>query len=116
MATRSSNLIGLTVLMVATASPALAQQTTITIEQINTVVFPADGAAAAKAICAGLASGVLTRDQVGSDLARLQKALSEASESGSANSYVKEFNNVSSGISGCNVQVTGPAEDNRWNY
>ena len=116
MTTRNSALTGLMVLITTTVTPLLAQQTTITIEQINTVVFPADGAAAAKAICAGLASGVLTRDQVGSDLARLQKALSEVSESGSANRYVKDFNSVSSGISGCNVQVTGPAEDNRWNY
>ena len=116
MATRSSTLTVLMVLIAATAGPALAQQTTITIEQINTVVFPADGAAAAEAICAGLASGVLTRDQVGSDLARLQKTLGEAGESGSATRYVKAFNSASAGISGCNVQVTGPAEDNRWNY
>ena len=116
MATRSSALTSLMVLIAAIAAPVLAEQTTITIEQINTVVFPADGASAAQAICAGLASGVLTRDQVGSDLARLQKALSEVNESGSATRYVKAFNSASAGINGCNVQVTGPAEDNRWNY
>jgi len=104
------------VLIAATAEPTLAQQTTITIEQINTVVFPADGAAAAQAICAGLASVLLTRDQAGGDLARLQKTLGEAGESGSATRYVKAFNSASAGISGCNVQVPGPAEDNRWNY
>ena len=116
MATRSSTLTGLMVLIAATAGPALAQQTTITIEQINTVVFPADGAAAAKAICTGLANGALTRDQVGSALARLQRALSEVGASDSATRYVKAFNGASAGINGCNVQVTGPDEDNRWNY
>ncbi|QNI58390.1 putative conserved secreted protein [Synechococcus sp. BIOS-U3-1] len=116
MATRSSALTSLVVLIAATAGPVLAEPTIITIEQINTVVFPADGATAAEAICAGLASGLLTRDQVGSDLARLQKALSEVNESGSVNRYIKSFNSASAGINGCNVQVTGPAEDNRWNY
>tara|TARA_Y100000748_G_C15376582_1_gene441974 strand:+ start:399 stop:749 length:351 start_codon:yes stop_codon:yes gene_type:complete len=116
MATRSSTLTGLMVLIAATAGPALAQQTTITIEQINTVVFPADGATAAKAICEGLANGALTRDQVGSDLARLQGALREVGDSGDATSYVKAFNSATAGINGCNVQVTGPNEDNRWNY
>ena len=116
MATRSSTLTGLMVLIAATAGPALAQQTTITIEQINTVVFPADGATAAKAICDGLASGALTRDQVGIDLARLQSALGEVGESESANRYVKAFNSTTAAINGCNVQVTGPSEDNLWNY
>ena len=116
MTTRSSALTGLMVLITASAAPVLAQQTTITIEQINTVVFPADGAAAAKAICTGLANGALTRDQVGSALARLQRARSEVGASDSATRYVKAFNGASAGINGCNVQVTGPDEDNRWNY
>ncbi|WP_244279561.1 DNA ligase [Synechococcus sp. UW179A] len=116
MTTRSSALTGLMVLISATAAPVLSQQTTITIEQINTVVFPADGATAAKAICTGLANGALTRDQVGSALARLQRALSEVGEPESATRYVKAFNGASAGINGCNVQVTGPNEDNLWNY
>ena len=116
MTTRSSALTGLMVLIATTAAPVLAQQTTITIEQINTVVFPADGAAAAKAICTGLADGALTRDQVGSALARLQGALGESGESQSTTRYVKAFNGAAAGINGCNVQVTGPDEDNRWNY
>ena len=116
MATSCSALTGFMVLISAIAGPVLAQQTTITIEQINTVVFPADGAAAAKAICEGLASGALTRDQVGSALARLQGALGESGDSAAATTYVKAFNNASAGINGCNVQVTGPNEDNRWNY
>ena len=116
MATRCSALTGLMVLISATAGPVLAQQATVTIEQINTVVFPADGATAAKAICEGLANGALTRDQVGSDLARLQGAMREVGDSVDATSYVKAFNSASAGIDGCNVQVTGPNEDNRWNY
>ncbi|KZR87915.1 hypothetical protein MITS9509_01760 [Synechococcus sp. MIT S9509] len=116
MTTRNSALTGLMVLITTTAAPVLAQQTTITIEQINTVVFPADGAAAAKAICTGLTDGALTRDQVGNALARLQGALSESGESESATRYVKAFNVASAGINDCNVQVTGPSEDNLWNY
>ena len=116
MATRGSVLTGLMVLITASANPALAQEATVTIEQIDTVVFPADGAAAAKAICTGLADGAVTRDQVGSALARLQRALAEAGETASATSYVRAFNNASAGIRGCNVQVTGPSEDNLWNY
>ena len=116
MTTRNSALTGLMVLITTTAAPVLAQQTTITIEQINTVVFPADGAAAAKAICTGLTDGALTRDQVGNALARLQGALSESGESESATRYMKAFNAASAGINDCNVQVTGPSEDNLWNY
>ena len=116
MTTRCSALTGLIVLIASTAGPLLAQHATVTIEQINTVVFPADGAAAAKAICDGLASGALTRDQVGIDLARLQSALGEVGESESANRYVKAFNSTTAAIKGCNVQVTGPSEDNLWNY
>jgi|TARA_B100000073_G_scaffold111616_1_gene90036 hypothetical protein len=116
MAIHSSTLTGLMVLIAATAGSVHAQQVTITIEEIDTVVFPADGSAAAQAICGGLASGALTRDQVGSTLANLQRALSEVSESESAISYVKAFNSAAARIKDCNVQVTGPNEDNRWNY
>ena len=116
MACRCSALTGLLVVITALAGPVLAQQITVTIEEINTVVFPADGAEAAKAICTGLANGALTRDQVGSALARLQRALGEVGDSESATGYVRAFNSTSAGINGCNVQVTGPSEDNRWNY
>ena len=83
---------------------------------IDTPLTQNEIAAAAKAICDGLASGALTRDQVGIDLARLQSALGEVGESESANSYVKAFNSTTAAIKGCNVQVTGPSEDNLWNY
>ena len=116
MATRCSALTGLLVLFSPAAGTVLAQEATVIIEQINTVVFPADGAAAAQAICNGLAIRALTRDQVGSDLARLQQVLSEAGDPKSAIRYVKAFNRASAGIDGCNVQVTGPGEDNLRNY
>ena len=44
MACRCSALTGLMVVISALAGPVLAQQITVTIEEINTVVFPADGA------------------------------------------------------------------------
>lgn len=116
MAIHSSALTGLMVLIAATAGPVHAQQVTITIEEINTVVFPADGDVAAQDICGGLASGALTRDQVGSTLVRLQRALSEVNKPESAISYVKAFNRTAADIKDCNVQVTGPDENNLWNY
>lgn len=64
----------------------------VTIEQIQTVVFPAQGDAAATAICAGLADGVLSRDGIGVDLARLQRALSLTGDQALVNRYVNSFN------------------------
>ena len=57
---RSAGIVGLSALLISSPGAGLAQQVEITIEQIETVVFPAEGGAAAQAICAGLASGVLT--------------------------------------------------------
>ena len=116
MVLRCSALTGILVLITAGAGPVLAQQATVTIEEINTVVFPANGDSAARAICTGLANGAVTRDQIGSALARLQRALGEAGDSETATRYVRAFNSTAAGISGCNVQVTGPNEDNLWNY
>ena len=64
MACRCSALTGLMVVITAFAGPVLAQQITVTIEEINTVVFPADGDSAARAICTGLTNGAVTRDQI----------------------------------------------------
>ena len=94
----------------------MARQIEITIEPIEMVVFPAEGGAAAQAICSGLASGVLNRDLVGSDLARLQGALRESDDAELAANYVKAFNNVADGTPGCNIEVTAPGDGNLRRY
>ena len=111
-------LMGLGLLIAVAPTPAAAQDVTITIEQINTVVFPADGSAAARDICAGLKSGVLSRDQIGTSLAQLQSALDRYSDSGYVKDYVNAFNRAAAGLPGCSVQVTGPDNSNlnRWSY
>ena len=47
---RSAGIVGLTALLISSPVAGLAQQVEITIEQIETVVFPAEGGAAAQAI------------------------------------------------------------------
>lgn len=113
---RSAGIVGLTALLISSPAAGLAQQAEITIEQIETVVFPAEGGAAAQAICAGLASGVLNRDLVGSDLARIQGALRESGDAELAANYVKAFNNVADGTPGCNIEVTAPGDGNLRRY
>ena len=116
MTTRCSACVGLMTLLTATAGAGFAQQAVVTIEQINTVVFPAEGGAAAQAICSGLASGALTRDQVGSALARVQEAFREVGEPSEVSSYITAFNRSAAGISGCNLEVTGQGDGNLWTY
>ena len=111
-------LMGLGLLVAVAPTPAAAQNVTVRIEQINTVVFPADGSSAAADICAGLEAGVLSRDQVGTSLAQLQAALNRYADGGYVKAYVSAFNSAAAGVPGCNVQVTGPANSNlnRWSY
>ncbi|MEC7248680.1 putative conserved secreted protein [Synechococcus sp. A18-25c] len=116
MSMRSAAIVGLSSLLISTPGAGFAQQVEITIEQIDTVVFPADGGAAARAICAGLASGVLNRDLVGSDLARLQGAVRESGDAELAANYVKAFNDVANGTPGCNIEVTAPGDGNLRRY
>jgi len=116
MAMRSAGIVGLSALLISSPGAGLAQQVEISIEQIETVVFPAEGGAAAQAICAGLASGVLNPDLVGSDLARLQGALRDSGDAELAANYVKAFNNVADGTPGCNIEVTAPGDGNLRRY
>ena len=116
MSLRSSAMLGFWALLFSSTGLGLAQQVDVTIEQIETVVFPAEGGAAAQAICAGLASGVLNRDLVGSDLARLQGALRDSGDSELAANYVKAFNNVADDTPGCNIEVTAPGDGNLRRY
>ncbi len=116
MSLRSSAMLGFWALLFSSTGLGLAQQVDVTIEQIETVVFPSEGGAAAQAICAGLASGVLSRDQVGLDLARLQAALRQSEEADLAATYVKAFNSVANGIYGCNIEVTAPGDGNLRRY
>ena len=62
------------------------------------------------------ASGALTRDQVGSALARVQEAFREVGEPSEVSSYITAFNRSAAGISGCNLEVTGPGDGNLWTY
>jgi len=89
----------------------------VTIERIQTVVFPAQGDAAATAICAGLADGVLTRDGIGLDLARLQQALSLSGDRDLMNRYVNSFNATAQQQPGCNIRITDPQNTDlyQWN-
>ena len=91
---------------------------TITIEQINSVVFRADGKCAATDICTGLKEGVLSRDRIGTALAEVQQALWRYADRSYVKSYVTDFNRAASSVPGCNVQVTGPENSNlnRWSF
>ena len=91
---------------------------TITIEQINSVVFPADGKSAATDICTGLKAGVLSRDRIGTALAEVQQALERYADRSYVKSYETDFNRAASSVPGCNVQVTGPENSNlnRWSF
>ena len=91
---------------------------TITIEQINSVMFPADGKSAATDICTGLNEGVLSRDRIGTALAEVQQALKRYADRSYVKSYVTDFNSAASSVPGCNVQVTGPENSNlnRWSF
>jgi len=111
-------LMGLGFLIAVASAPVAAQDVTVTIEQINTVVFPADGSTAADDICTGLKSGVLSRDQIGISLAQLQAALNRYSDGSYVKTYVSDFNRAAADVAGCNVQITGPANNNlnRWSY
>ena len=111
-------LMGFGLLIAVLPTPIAAQEITVTIEQINSVVFPADGNAAARDICAGLKAGVLSRDQIGTSLARLQSALDRYSDAKYVKAYVTAFNRAAAGLPGCSVQVTGPENSNlnRWSY
>ena len=111
-------LVVATTTLVVLGSPMAAQTVTVTIEQINSVVFPADGKSAAKDVCTGLKKGVLSRDQIGTALAEVQLALGRYSDRTYVKSYVSDFNRTAASIPGCNVQVTGPDNSNlnRWSY
>lgn len=91
---------------------------TITIEQINSVVFPADGKSAATDICTGLKEVVLSRDRIGTALAEVQQALERYADRSYVKSYETDFNRAASSVPGCNVQVTGPENSNlnRWSF
>ena len=104
--------------LVVLGSPVAAQTATVTIEQINSVVFPAQGKSAATDICKGLNEGVLSRDQIGEALAEVQQALERFADRSYVKSYVTDFNRAASSVPGCNVQVTGPENSNlnRWSY
>ena len=104
--------------LVVLGSPMAAQTVTVTIEQINSVVFPADGKSAATDICTGLKEGVLSRDQIGEVLAEVQQALERYADQSYVKSYVTDFNRAASLVPGCNVQVTGLENSNlnRWSY
>lgn len=111
-------LMALGLLIAVPPAPVAAQDVTVRIEQINSVVFPAEGGAAAREICAGLKRGVLSRDQIGSSLAQLQSALARYADAGYVKGYVTAFNRAAAAAPGCNVQVTGPDNSNlnRWSY
>ena len=104
--------------LVVLGSPVAAQTVTVTIEKINSVVFPAEGKSAATDICTGLNEGVLSRDQIGEALAEVQQALERFADRSYVKSYVSDFNRAASSMQGCNVQVTGPENSNlnRWSY
>jgi hypothetical protein len=111
--------LALTTMAAAMPQHAKAQEVEeVTIEQIQTVVFPAQGNEAAAAICAGLADGVLSRDGVGVDLARLQRALSLTGDQALVNRYVNSFNTTAQQQSGCNIRITDPQNTDlyQWNY
>ncbi len=111
--------LALTTMAAAMPQHAKAQEVEeVTIEQIQTVVFPAQGNEAAAAICAGLAAGVLSRDGIGVDLARLQRALSLTGDQALVNRYVNSFNTTAQQQSGCNIRITDPQNTDlyQWNY
>jgi|GEM_PF-1054459 hypothetical protein len=111
--------LALTTMAAAMPQHAKAQEVEeVTIEQIQTVVFPAQGDAAATAICAGLADGVLSRDGIGVDLARLQRALSLTGDQALVNRYVNSFNATAQQQPGCNIRITDPQNTDlyQWNY
>ena len=91
---------------------------TITIEQINSVVFPADGKSAATDICTGLKEGVLSRDRIGTALAEVQQALERYADRSYVKSYETDFNRAAWSVPVGNVQETGPENSNlnRWSF
>ena len=100
-------------------TPALAAEIEeISIERIQTVIFPADGAEAAAAICNGLADGVLNRDGIGVDLARLQNALATSGNPDQVNRYVNGFNQTAQARQGCNIRISDPQNTDlyQWQY
>ncbi len=111
-------LMGSGISLFVLAVPLAAQTETVMIEQINRIVFPADGSSAARDICTGLKAGVLSRDQIGTALAKVQQALDRYADRTYVTSYVTDFNRAAASISGCNVQVTGPDNSNlnRWSF
>ncbi len=61
---------------------------------------------------------MLSRDQIGTALAKVQQALVRYADRTYVTSYVTDFNRAAASISGCNVQVTGPDNSNlnRWSF
>ena len=118
MLRRRLALVKAVITLVVLGSPVAAQTVTVTIEKINSVVFPAEGKSAATDICTGLNEGVLSRDQIGEALAEVQQALERFADRSYVKSYVSDFNRAASSMQGCNVQVTGPENSNlnRWSY
>ena len=118
MLRRRLALVKAVITLVVLGSPVAAQTVTVTIEKINSVVFPAECKSAATDICTGLNEGVLSRDQIGEALAEVQQALERFADRSYVKSYVSDFNRAASSMQGCNVQVTGPENSNlnRWSY
>ena len=102
--------------LVVLGSPVAAQTAPVTIEQINSIVFPAQGKSAAKDICTGLKEGVLSRDQIGEALAEVQQALERFADR-ICESYVSDFNRAASSVPGCNAgDWIENSNLNRWSY
>ena len=118
MLRRRLALVKAVITLVVLGSPVAAQTVTVTIEKINSVVFPAEGKSAATDTCTGLNESVLSRDQIGEALAEVQQALERFADRSYVKSYVSDFNRAASSVPGCNVQVTGPENSNlnRWSY